>query len=122
MTNLSLLLDSLLQLGCYYPCLQTATQAALQLLQNYLLGSDLWTQAMRQVFRVLERCLGSHEGVEQLRERRDVRLLKRLTVCCLKAMDMVYDMADTDGFLAMPVCLPWKLLFIIISRQVSVRV
>lgn len=115
-TNLSLLLDSFLHLKCYYSCLQTAVQAALQLLQNYHLGNDLWTSSMRHVFRVLNECLSSSEGREQLREKIDERLLKRLVVCLLKTMDVVYDMADTDFFFSMPVALPWKMLYIIISK------
>ncbi len=115
-TNLSLLLDSLLHLQRYYSCLQVAVQAALQLLQNYHLGNDLWTSAVRHLFGVVDTCLSSSEGVEQLRGRRDERLLKRLVVCVLKTMDVVYDMADTDYFFSMPVALLWKIFYVIIAR------
>lgn len=115
-TNLSLLLDSLVHLECYYSCLQTAVQAALQLLQNYHLGNDLWTSSMSHVFRVVDKCLSSKEGTEQLRERKDKRLLQRLVVSLLKAMDVIYDMADTDYFFSMPAALPWKMFYIVISK------
>lgn len=113
---MSLLLDSQLQLQHYYPCLQIAVQAALQLLQNYHLGNDLWTSALRHVYRVLEECLSRHEGRGQLREEGPLRLLKRLVVCSLRTMDVIYEMADTEHFFSMPISLPWKLLFIIISK------
>lgn len=116
MTNLSLLLDSLLHLQQYYTCLQTAVQAALQLLQNYHLGNDLWTSSVRHVYRILDKCLSSSEGREQLLERKDARLLKRLVVCLLKVMDVVYDMADNEYFYSMPIALPWKMLYIVISK------
>lgn len=115
-TNLSLLLDSLLYLEHYYSCLQTAVQAALQLLQNYHLGNDLWTSSVRHVFKVLDKCLSSSEGCKQLREKEDKRLLRRLVVCLLKAMDVVYDMADTDYFFTMPIALPWKMFYIVITK------
>ena len=115
-TNLSLLLDSLLHLQRYYNCLQTAVQAALQLLQNYHLGNDLWTSSMRHLYRILDKCLSSSDGREQLWEKTDARLLKRLVVCLLKVMDVVYDMTDNDIFFSMPIALPWKMLYIVISK------
>lgn len=113
---MSLLLDSLLHLQRYYGCLQIAVQAALQLLQKYHLGNDLWTSAVRHVFQVVDECLSKSEGREELKAQSDVRLLKRLVVCSLKAMDVVYDMADTECFFNMPVCLPWKIFYIVISK------
>ena len=114
-TNLSLLLDSLFHLEKYHVCLQTAVQACLQLLQNYQLGSHFWTVAVRNVFRSIESCLDSHEGLEQLKEQYDGRLLKRLVVCVLKVMDVIYDMVDTEYFIFMPISLPWKIFYIIIA-------
>lgn len=115
-TNLSLLLDSLLHLQHYYVCMQITVQATLQLLQNYHLGNDLWISAVRNVFRVLDVCLSCSEGCGQLKERGDGRLLKRLVVCLLKAMDVVYDMSDTDHFHPMPVAILWKMFYIVISK------
>lgn len=114
-TNLSLLLDSLLLLQRYYTCLQTTVQATLQLLQNYHLGNDLWISAVRNVFRVLEACLGCSEGRVQLKEEGDGRLVRRLVVCLLKAMDVVYEMSDTDQFL-IPVAILWKMFYTVISK------
>lgn len=64
----------------------------------------------------MDKCLSSCEGYKQLREQADVRLLKRLMVCVLKAMDIIYDMADTEYFFYMPINLPWKIFYIIISK------
>jgi hypothetical protein len=115
-TSLSLFLDSLFQLERYHSCLQTAVQAALQLHQNYHLGNDLWTSSLRCVYRVVDKCLSSSEGLQDLKEKRDERLLRRLVVCALKAMDTVYEMMDSVYAYSMPITLPWKILFIIISK------
>lgn len=56
------------------------------------------------------------QGLGQLRENQDVRLLRRLVVCLLKTMDLVYDMAETDQFISMPVSKLWKIFYIVISR------
>lgn len=60
--------------------------------------------------------MSSRDGREQLEERGDRRLLQRLVVCLLKVMDVVYDMADADHFYSMPISLPWKILYIVISK------
>ncbi len=65
---------------------------------------------------MIEDCLSCDQGLGQLRENQDVRLLRRLVVCLLKTMDLVYDMAETDQFISMPVSKLWKIFYIVISR------
>lgn len=117
-TNLSLLLDSLLCLGHYYTCLQTAVVAAMELLRNCQLGNELWVTATGNVFRVVWACLGCDQGHEEVRGRRDARLLRRLGVCLFKAMDLAYDMYDVDCSLSLPVGVIWTLFHTLIARSV----
>lgn len=117
-TNLSLLLDSLLSQRRYHACLQTAVLATMELLRNYQLGSELWMEAVRNVFRVVWACLSCPEGCQEVRERRDRRLLHRLGVCLLKAMDVTYDMLDADCAYSISVGLIWTLFYTLISKSV----
>ena len=118
-TSLSLLLDSLYSLGRYHSCLETAVCATLQLLKDQFYGNDLWVAAIKNTFKMMGCCLGNVVPMEEVRKEASLKLLNQLVVCILKVMDSVYDMAEnSDLFLTMPVCLPWKLFHIIISRSV----
>lgn len=118
-TSLSLLLDSLFSLGRYHSCLETAVLASLQLLQNQHHGSYLWTVAVKNTFKVIGSCLGNSVSLDEVKQEAEVRLIKRLMVCALKVMDSIYDMAESsDLFLTMPICLPWKIFYIVLSRFV----
>ena len=120
-TSLSLLLDSLFFLNQHHSCLETAVHGALQLLQHQFYGNDLWIAAIKNTFRVIGNCLENGVALETVKMEAGVRLLKQLMVCVLKVMDSVYDMAEnSDLFLTMPICLPWKIFYIVISRLVSV--
>ena len=118
-TNLSLLLDSLLSMHRYHACLQDAVLAAMELLRNYQFGNELWVAALRNVFQVVWKCLGCPAGREEVRGRADKRLLRRLGVCLLKAVDVTYDMLETDCPLSLPVGLLWTMLYTLIARSVG---
>ncbi len=85
----------------------------MELLRNFQLGSELWVAAMGNVFRVVWACLGSPE----VRERKDVRLLRRLGVCLLKAVDVAYDLYDADCSFSLPVGVIWTIFYTLIARS-----
>lgn len=58
------------------------------------------------------------EEREDLLERCDVRLLKRLVACVVKTMDLVADMADSPTYHCLPIAVPWKIFYIVIARYV----
>ena len=91
----------------------------MELLRNCQLGSELWAAAMGNVFRVVWACLGCDDGHEEVRGRRDSRLLRRLGVCLLKAMDVTYDMYDADCSFSLPVGVIWTLFHTLIARSIG---
>ena len=55
---------------------------------------------------------------EDLLERCDARLLKRLVACVVKTMDLVADMTDSPTHHCLPIAVTWKIFYTVIARCV----
>ena len=114
--GLFLLLQSLLKLHRHHACLQSAVHAFLLLLQaESYEGTELWSVVIREVVTSIDSCLA--DGKEDLLNICDAKLLKRLTTCVLKTMDVVCGMNQLHS---MPTCLLWKIFYVLISRYIAI--
>ena len=116
-TGLSLLLQSLLKLKHYHSCFQSAVQALLHLLWHCKLGNNKWYTSIWDSWNALDSCLTfDQQDKREVLEKTDLRLLKRLVVCILKTMDTYCTAADAPVTSSMPMCVPWKILYIVLSK------
>eukprot|EP00731_Ephydatia_muelleri_P016867 Em0009g1291a len=111
-TGLSIFLRSLINLGRIKECVECCIQALHALLVDYRIGNEHWIEALRFIFVTLEKHLDA-----PLLGELEVKAVKQLMLCVLKTIDVTCDITEPMLLLLMPICIPWKIFYVIISSN-----